>query len=138
MMSIIPATGLLLGGITSRYLSNKLSAHCLITTGIFISTLSSIIFIIVFEYINIDIYTLLLPATLLMFGAALILPNASMEAVNLSKNKGSVAALVNAMALIGSGLLVYIFSYFIKINIIALPISLLIITLLMIILYFLN
>ncbi|WP_163831813.1 MFS transporter [Spartinivicinus ruber] len=129
LLSIITSVGLLIGS----YLSNKASLiYCgrrVLTLGVTILLISSIILFVFFSINTINIYSLFIPAFFLFIGVALILPNATTLAISCIENKASGAGLMSASNLLLTGICVSVSGNYAESSIMALPTAVLTISL---------
>jgi MFS family permease len=123
-LSLIAGLGLFCGALLSARLANIFSAKQNIAIALTYTLLGALIMMIAFMLNYINLYTLLIPAFLIFFGIAIIVPNSSMSALAASDNPAIAASAMNSTALLLSSIILSISGYFFTISLIAVPISL--------------
>jgi|GEM_PF-1692355 len=123
-LSLIAGLGLFCGALLSARLANIFSAQQNIAIALTHTLLGALIMMIAFMLNYINLYMLLIPAFLIFFGIAIIVPNSSMSALAASDNPAIAASAMNSTALLISSIILSISGYFFTISLIAVPISL--------------
>ena len=129
-LAIIPSLGLFAGALLSSKLSKIYSAPKSIKLGIGFSIIGALCMFIAFLFQAVNLFTMLMPAFLVFAGAAIIIPNATMSAIDSANDPAIASAVISATPLILSSLLVAISSVFLQSSLIVLPASLLLLMLL--------
>ena len=123
-LSLIASLGLFCGALLSSRLANVFTARQNIVIALIHSLLGSLIMLLAFMFNAINLYTLLIPAFLIFFGAAIIVPNSSMTALAAADNPAIAASAMNSSALLLSSLALGVTGHFFTMSILAMPISL--------------
>jgi hypothetical protein len=104
--------GILLGGISSSRFARCLSANVMITAGSSLILIGGLMLTILFKLQIINIIGLYGAAIMVFFGSALLIPNASMQALAVVDDHANGASIMNATALFLSSLFVHIAAKF--------------------------
>ncbi|MBV52586.1 MAG: hypothetical protein CL816_00810 [Coxiellaceae bacterium] len=127
-LAIIPSTGLFFGALTSAYLSHHVSPRRIVLAALIIAVCAASLMVVAFILHAINLITLLLPAAVMFFSAAIIIPNTSMSVLHQSDNPAIAASILNSFALFLSSILVSITGISYTISPIALPAILLVLS----------
>lgn len=104
-LTLISSAGLFFGALVSSQLATSQSVATNLTYALTCIFTGSLLMLIAFVAHFINLYTLLVPAFIIFFGTAIMIPNASMGALQQAHKPAIGASIVNAMALIGSSFL---------------------------------
>ena len=124
-LAIVPSFGLFVGAGAAGFLSKRYTAQQSMQVGLAISAIAAAVMLYLFYRHYISIWSLLTPAGFMFMGAAIIIPNSSMQALAVIKDKASASSVLNAQALILSSLAVSAVSSMLYCGGIVLPLSLL-------------
>lgn len=111
MANLVPPIGLLLGLIGSGKLSANYSAQSLIRAGILLSFAGCVWMLLAFTFHLSVFNALFLPMTLIQFGLAFIMPNASAVAMQAVEDKAHASAAMNFINMGTATVLLLILSY---------------------------
>lgn len=129
-LAITSSFGLFFGALLSAQLAHRLSAKQNILIAVSVALLGSTIMLIAFLCDIINLYTLLAPAFLIFFGAAIIVPNSSMDALQHAKDPAIGASVMNATALTLGSIILGATTLWYSVTLFALPLSLVILAIL--------
>ena len=130
-LSIAPALGMVSGGWLSARFVKQFTASQMIFCGISLMISSTVTLVLLFSLHGINLINFYILSAILFCGAALIIPNAAMQALTHTSDHANGTSVMNAIALLGSSIYVHVTSGFIGYSLLAFPMALLSIGILM-------
>ena len=121
LLVCIPSSGLFVGAILSILLNKLLHQASIIRIGLSISLLSSCVLYGLVFYSN-SLWGLILPAIGIFLAASIVISNASMYMLQISKNSAIASSLFSSLGLIFASLLVLLMTRWLSFGPIVLPI----------------